>query len=147
MDRNRGRHQRESRFESNRRKQQDFAKRGDVKVGVKDEDKNKPNVKEENSSERIEKHERERKGQQKIIVDAETGQKKFTGRCRLFVGNIPSDTKEDDFREMFKPYGESSEIFLNPSRGFGFIRLVSNCAFVADICLDVDSFCMPISQS
>jgi len=56
-------------------------------------------------------------------IDEETGQKKFTGRCRLFVGNIPSDTKEDEFRSMFSEFGEVSEVFLNPSRGFGFIRL------------------------
>ena len=121
MDRNRGRtsHQRESRFDSSRRKS-DFGKRDSGKP-TKQEDDRRSDAKDanENGADKS-----ERKGQ-KIIVDAETGQKKFTGRCRLFVGNIPSDTKEDDFREMFKEHGESSEIFLNPSRGFGFIRLVS----------------------
>ena len=121
MDRNRGRtsHQRESRFDSSRRKS-DFGKRDSGKP-TKQEDDRRSDAKDanENGADKS-----ERKGQ-KIIVDAETGQKKFTGRCRLFVGNIPSDTKEEDFREMFKEHGESSEIFLNPSRGFGFIRLVS----------------------
>ena len=129
MDRNRGRpsHQRESRFDSNRHRKQDTGKR-DSGRQKQDEDK-KPDIKTEPNENGAERG--ERKGQ-KIIVDAETGQKKFTGRCRLFVGNIPSDTKEDDFKEMFKQYGESSEIFLNPSRGFGFIRLVS--AWMFTIC-------------
>ena len=122
MDRNRGRpsHQRESRFDSNRHRKQDFGKR-DAGKHTKQEDDKKPVIKSEPNENGADKG--DRKGQ-KLIVDAETGQKKFTGRCRLFVGNIPSDTKEDDFKEMFKQYGECSEIFLNPSRGFGFIRLV-----------------------
>ncbi|KAL3881354.1 hypothetical protein ACJMK2_027803 [Sinanodonta woodiana] len=49
--------------------------------------------------------------------------RKFTGRCRLFVGNIPPDTTEEQFKEMFSPFGESSEVFLNANRGFGFIRM------------------------
>jgi proline- and glutamine-rich splicing factor len=50
-------------------------------------------------------------------------EKKFTGRCRLFVGNLPNDTSEDDFREFFKPFGETSEFYINTQRGFGFVRL------------------------
>lgn len=52
-------------------------------------------------------------------------EKKFTGRCRLFVGNLTPDTSEDAFKKMFEPYGEISEVYLNAPRGFGFIRLVS----------------------
>ena len=54
-----------------------------------------------------------------------TEEKKFTGRCRLFVGNLTPDVSEDDFKKMFEPYGEVSEVYVNTSRGFGFIRLVS----------------------
>ncbi|XP_072019591.1 uncharacterized protein [Amphiura filiformis] len=50
-------------------------------------------------------------------------EKKFTQRCRLFVGNLTPDTSEDEFKEMFRKYGEVSEVFLNKSKGFGFIRL------------------------
>ena len=28
--------------------------------------------------------------------------KKFLGRCRLFVGNLPNDMEESDFKELFK---------------------------------------------
>lgn len=51
-------------------------------------------------------------------------QKKFTGRCRLFVGNITPDTTEEEFKDLFKPYGEINECFVNGAKGFGFIRLV-----------------------
>ncbi|XP_036370421.1 non-POU domain-containing octamer-binding protein isoform X3 [Octopus sinensis] len=50
-------------------------------------------------------------------------EKKFTGRCRLFVGNLTPDITEDDFRKLFQPYGEISEVYVNASKGFGFIRL------------------------
>ncbi len=57
--------------------------------------------------------------------DREDGEsKKFTGRCRLFVGNLPNDTSEEDFKDMFKPFGETSEFYVNTTRGFGFVRLV-----------------------
>jgi len=49
--------------------------------------------------------------------------KKFLGRCRLFVGNLPNDMEEDDFKDLFKDFGETSELFLNKQRGFGFVRL------------------------
>lgn len=49
--------------------------------------------------------------------------KKFTGRCRLFVGNITPDTTEDEFKDLFKPFGEINECFVNGAKGFGFIRL------------------------
>ncbi|KAG0418495.1 hypothetical protein HPB47_004843 [Ixodes persulcatus] len=49
--------------------------------------------------------------------------KKFTGRCRLFVGNLPSNFTEDQFRKLFEDYGEVAEIFLNTSKGFGFVKL------------------------
>eukprot|EP00057_Strongylocentrotus_purpuratus_P003719 XP_003727221.1 PREDICTED: paraspeckle component 1 isoform X2 [Strongylocentrotus purpuratus] len=50
-------------------------------------------------------------------------EKKFTGRCRLFVGNLANDISESDFKKMFEKYGEVSETFLNSQKGFGFIRL------------------------
>ena len=61
----------------------------------------------------------------KIPEPKSTEEKKFTGRCRLFVGNLTPDVSEDDFKKMFEPYGEVSEVYVNTGRGFGFIRLVS----------------------
>ncbi|KAF4118761.1 paraspeckle component 1 isoform X1 [Onychostoma macrolepis] len=51
------------------------------------------------------------------------GEKTFTQRCRLFVGNLPSDMTEEDFKKLFSKYGEANEVFINLDRGFGFIRL------------------------
>ena len=52
-------------------------------------------------------------------------EKKFSGRCRLFVANLPNTTTEDELREMFTQYGETGELFINKDKGFAFIRLVS----------------------
>ncbi len=46
------------------------------------------------------------------------------GRCRLFIGNVPSDLTQEEFQLLFGKYGELVEYFVNPSRGFGFIKLV-----------------------
>ncbi|XP_072914174.1 non-POU domain-containing octamer-binding protein-like isoform X2 [Hemitrygon akajei] len=51
------------------------------------------------------------------------GEKTYTQRCRLFVGNLPNDVTDDEFKKMFDKYGEPSEIFINKDKGFGFIRL------------------------
>ncbi|XP_047460257.1 splicing factor, proline- and glutamine-rich isoform X2 [Mugil cephalus] len=53
------------------------------------------------------------------------GEKTYTQRCRLFVGNLPNDISEEDFRKIFAKYGEPTEVFINKGKGFGFIRLES----------------------
>ncbi|KAM5181123.1 paraspeckle component 1 isoform 3-T3 [Mantella aurantiaca] len=53
------------------------------------------------------------------------GEKSYTQRCRLFVGNLPTDITENEFKKLFDKYGEPSEVFINRDRGFGFIRLES----------------------
>lgn len=55
--------------------------------------------------------------------------KKFTGRCRLFVGNLPPTITDEEFRKMFEQFGEIAEVFLNPQKGFGFVKLVSTYAY------------------
>ncbi|XP_047237489.1 non-POU domain-containing octamer-binding protein [Girardinichthys multiradiatus] len=51
------------------------------------------------------------------------GEKTFTQRSRLFVGNLPTGVTEEDLVKLFSKYGNASEIFVNKDRGFGFIRL------------------------
>ena len=69
-------------------------------------------------------------GQKRSRSEASTRQqihdKKTTqgGRCRLFIGNVPSDLTQEEFQLLFDKYGELVEYFVNPSRGFGFIKLV-----------------------
>lgn len=51
------------------------------------------------------------------------GEKTYTQRSRLFVGNLPAGTTEQEVEKLFLKYGKPSEIFINKDRGFGFIRL------------------------
>jgi len=51
-------------------------------------------------------------------------ERKFSGRCRLFVGNL-LNCEETELREMFEKYGEVAEVFVNKDKGFGFVRMVS----------------------
>ncbi|XP_035808868.2 paraspeckle component 1 isoform X1 [Amphiprion ocellaris] len=51
------------------------------------------------------------------------GEKTFTQRSRLFVGSLPVDITEEEFKNMFAKYGDVNEVFINRDRGFGFIRL------------------------
>ncbi|XP_053310661.1 splicing factor, proline- and glutamine-rich isoform X2 [Spea bombifrons] len=53
------------------------------------------------------------------------GEKTYTQRCRLFVGNLPADITEEEFKKLFAKYGEPGEVFINKSKGFGFIKLES----------------------
>ncbi|CAF3293481.1 unnamed protein product [Rotaria socialis] len=61
------------------------------------------------------------------FAPSQSSDKKITqgGRCRLFIGNIPSDLTQEEFQLLFGKYGELVEYFVNPSRGFGFIKLSS----------------------
>ncbi len=48
---------------------------------------------------------------------------------RIYVGNLPKDTEEDDLIEMFSEYGNVKNIkiirdrFSNTSRGYAFLEL------------------------
>ncbi|KAI9565227.1 hypothetical protein GHT06_009010 [Daphnia sinensis] len=48
---------------------------------------------------------------------------KFSGRSRLYVGNLGNDIVEQDLKEYFSAYGEIAEVFLNKEKGFAFVRL------------------------
>ena len=49
---------------------------------------------------------------------------KFSGRSRLYVGNLGNEIAEPDLKEYFSAYGEVAEVFLNKDKGFAFVRLV-----------------------
>ncbi|KAL3111495.1 hypothetical protein niasHT_018270 [Heterodera trifolii] len=53
---------------------------------------------------------------------ADMPRKKFTGRCRLFVGNLSPEVKEAELKELFTPHGDISECYLS-GKGFAFLRL------------------------
>lgn len=50
-------------------------------------------------------------------------EKKFSGRCRLYIGNLTSDVTEEEIQQLFSPYGETSELFINSEKMFAFIRM------------------------
>lgn len=79
---------------------------------------NKPKMVEEKDS-----HPQELKATLSLL--RRPGEKTYTQRCRLFIGNLPNDITEAEFKKLFAKYGEPSEIFINQSKGFGFIRLES----------------------
>lgn len=62
----------------------------------------------------------------RTYVNPVTGkmERKFSNRCRLFVGNI-IDMTEEEFKKMFEKYGEYSEAYVNKEKAFGFIKMVS----------------------
>ncbi|KAL1770756.1 non-POU domain-containing octamer-binding protein [Sigmodon hispidus] len=51
------------------------------------------------------------------------GEKAFTQRSSLFVGNLPPDFTEEEMRKLFEKYGKAGEVFIHKDKGFGFIRL------------------------
>ena len=55
----------------------------------------------------------------------DTTEKKFSGRNRLYVGNLTNDVTEEELNQMFQPYGEMSELFINKEKNFAFLRLVN----------------------
>lgn len=50
-------------------------------------------------------------------------EKKFTGRCRLYLGNIPPNLEENEMKDMLKEYGEIFDVFLNRDKKFSFVRM------------------------
>ncbi|CAH1955622.1 unnamed protein product [Acanthoscelides obtectus] len=50
-------------------------------------------------------------------------EKKFNGRNRLYIGNISPEVTEDDIKELFQPFGEINETFINKEKNFGFIKV------------------------
>ncbi|XP_030076030.1 splicing factor, proline- and glutamine-rich isoform X2 [Microcaecilia unicolor] len=61
----------------------------------------------------------------KLSLLRKPGEKTYTQRCRLFVGNLPADITDDEFKSLFAKYGEPGEVFINKGKGFGFIKLES----------------------
>lgn len=48
---------------------------------------------------------------------------KFSGRNRLYVGNLTPDVTEEELTELFLPYGEITEIFMNMEKNYAFVRV------------------------
>ena len=48
---------------------------------------------------------------------------KFSGRNRLYIGNLTNDVTEEELRALFKPFGEIGEAFINTEKNFAFIKV------------------------
>lgn len=41
----------------------------------------------------------------------------------MYVGNLPYNTKEEDLRSIFEPYGPIAEVRIIGDKGFGFVEI------------------------
>lgn len=41
----------------------------------------------------------------------------------MYVGNLTNDVTEEELKEMFSPYGEISEAFINSEKNFAFLKI------------------------
>ena len=48
---------------------------------------------------------------------------KFTGRSRLYIGNLSNDITEENLKDMMAAFGEVGEIFYNRDKKFAFLRM------------------------
>lgn len=48
---------------------------------------------------------------------------KFSGRNRLYIGNLTNDVTEQELKDLFSPYGEISEAFINSEKNFAFLKI------------------------
>ncbi|XP_064404116.1 non-POU domain-containing octamer-binding protein-like isoform X2 [Halichondria panicea] len=49
--------------------------------------------------------------------------KKFSNKARVFIANLPREMSETELRELFRPYGEVQEIFIQKEKSFAFCRM------------------------
>lgn len=57
------------------------------------------------------------------LPEMPTEEVKFSGRNRLYVGNLTNDVTEEELKDLFSPYGEISEAFINPEKNFAFLKI------------------------
>ena len=58
----------------------------------------------------------------------EFGEKAFSSRARLYIGNLAPNVNEDRIKEMLKPHGKVGECYLNKDRRFAFARMETRAA-------------------
>ena len=68
-------------------------------------------------------------GQQPLVEEYQK-EKKFGNRARLYVGNLPRLITEDELLNLFKPYGEIKQVYIEKDKNFGFVRMVSTIIII-----------------
>lgn len=53
----------------------------------------------------------------------DTSEKQFSGRSRLYIGNLAPNTTEEQIKELLSKFGETAETFLNNDKHFAFLRM------------------------
>ncbi|XP_054165937.1 paraspeckle component 1-like [Oppia nitens] len=56
-------------------------------------------------------------------LSSEDSIQNFTGRCRLFVANLPQSASEESLRELFSTFGQISDIFIGKGNQFAFVKM------------------------
>lgn len=62
-------------------------------------------------------------GPQYDLAQVKFAEKKFSNRSRLYVGNISAKLTEQDLNDLFRKYGETSDLFFNKEKNFAFVKL------------------------
>ena len=57
------------------------------------------------------------------LPPVDSSEKQFSGRSRLYLGNLPPNTTEEQVKEMLAKFGQLSETFLNSEKHFAFLRM------------------------
>ena len=57
------------------------------------------------------------------LPPVDTSERKFSGRSRLYIGNINPGTTEETLKEDISKFGEFSDIFFNPEKHFAFVKM------------------------
>lgn len=60
---------------------------------------------------------------------------KFNGRSRLYIGNLTNDVTEEEILNLFTPFGEAAELFVNKEKNFGFIKMVCSLSTAVKHCI------------
>lgn len=57
------------------------------------------------------------------LPSMDMAEKKFSGRARLYIGNLTPDTSEEQLSELMSQFGETGEMFFNTEKHFAFLRM------------------------
>ena len=57
------------------------------------------------------------------LPPVDSSERKFSGRSRLYIGNINNNISEDKIKDEVAKFGEIGELFYNSEKHFAFLRL------------------------
>ena len=57
------------------------------------------------------------------LPPVDSSERKFSGRSRLYIGNINPGQTEESLKQDLSKFGEFSDIFFNPEKHFAFVKM------------------------